>query len=151
MDKTGKLLLPKFYKYLGFVSEGMVAFQADSLAGFMTPLGQALIKPAFHFAKEFKGGLAPVMDAKGLWGYTDKTGKVVIPFQFNGAEPFEGQLARVTQKQSASQSLWGLVDRKGTIQAPITYKSLFAANDQGIRVASTLEYNEILLNAQGSP
>lgn len=155
IDKTGKHVLPKFYKYLSDVSEGLLVFQGDSLTGFMTPQGQVVIKPAFSFAEGFQSGLAPVRNDQSQWGYIDKTGKLAIPFQFDVAEPFSGNTARVGKKgpsvsrSSGPVTSWGLIDTKGALITPMQYKMILNPDKQGLRIARNTSDQYLLLGAQG--
>ena len=57
---------------------------------------------------DFAGGLQPVRNAEGRWGYIDLDGNVVIPFVYSCAESFDGPLAKVRLGDQV-----GYIDKSG--------------------------------------
>lgn len=74
IDREGHYIIPEIYDYsTGDFSEGLAAICRDHLCGYMGVDGNWVIKPAFQFAYEFRGGLAHV----DYRTYIDKTGKII--------------------------------------------------------------------------
>lgn len=57
---------------------------------------------------DFAGGLQPVRNAEGRWGYIDLDGNVVIPFVYSCAKSFDGPLAKVRMGDQV-----GYIDKSG--------------------------------------
>ncbi|MBO9658205.1 MAG: WG repeat-containing protein, partial [Chitinophagaceae bacterium] len=68
VDNKGTLYAPRF-EMQPIVREGMIAFQKDSLWGYMDKTGKVLIKPAYKRANGFMEGLAAVQTDEKLWGF----------------------------------------------------------------------------------
>ena len=69
--------------------------------GFISKDGSRISKIRFQNARDFREGLAAVMDPKNMqWGYINKSGKLVIPYQFEDAFSFSESLA-VVKKNNA--------------------------------------------------
>lgn len=69
--------------------------------GFINLNGLRISKTKFQNARDFKDGLAAVMDSKNmLWGYMNESGKIAIPFLFEEAFSFSEDAA-VVKKNGA--------------------------------------------------
>lgn len=65
---------------------GWIAYRAGKKWGYVTPMGQEIIRPTYEDAKSFSQGYAAVK-LNGKWGYIDKTGELIIPCTFLDAGP----------------------------------------------------------------
>lgn len=108
-----KFVLKDVLKASGF-SEGLAVVKQNNLYGFIDKAGTFVIKPQFGYARDFKEGLAVVLDPKnkgngnGL-GFIDKTGKIVIKYQFSLTGDFSEGVAFATN----DYKLYGYIDKNG--------------------------------------
>jgi hypothetical protein len=120
MDKTGKMVLPFKYVFLGKYAEGVLPAKKDSLYGYIDLKGNWVIKPKYNGAEAFNHGLAAVSKGPFLeekWGFINHEGKVVIPLtiysNFAYTKPMEfwnGVVACYVEKD-----VFGYINRQGKV------------------------------------
>jgi hypothetical protein len=110
IDSTGKVVIEPKFEYHPFfyedefphISEGLVAFEKDSLFGFFDTLGNVVIEPHFTYACDFVNGFARVNVGGmvddygdgwlgvfgGKWGYINKKGSFIFVPQME--DDYEG-------------------------------------------------------------
>ena len=77
-DKTGQVVIPCQWKWIGDFSEGLAMVQdEDDKCGYIDKTGQVVIPCQWRDAWDFREGLAKVQDVEGYWHKIDKTGQVV--------------------------------------------------------------------------
>jgi hypothetical protein len=104
------------YAGCGRPAEGLVAVRVGDAWGYVDLQGKPVVKPAFAWAGEFSGGLAPARDATGRCGYVDRSGAFVVPPRWRTCDPFAGALARVdVAEHAADAEHWVFVDRAGKV------------------------------------
>ena len=64
---------------------------------FIDKSGKEVISVIYEHAGRFSDGLAPVCNAKSMWGYVNKNGKEVIGFKYSSADPFSDGVANVVK------------------------------------------------------
>lgn len=83
MDKTGKLVLPCTFEFIGKFSEGLAPAKKGDKYGFIDIKGNWIIKPEYTGAEAFHNGLAAVSKGpsayEATWGFIDAKGKIIIP------------------------------------------------------------------------
>lgn len=79
-------------------------------ASYLTRDGQVVLTVPAPNTGEFAEGLAPIGDARGLWGYMDRTGKTVIEPQFDDVGRFSEGVAAVEVKNH-----WEYIDKTGAV------------------------------------
>lgn len=100
--------------------------------GYVDGTGKMVIKPQFHRAEQFAGGVAAVEDDQGRWGFIDSSGRTVIGFHFDYAESFSEGLAAVVIHQR-----FGYIDHRGVFQIPpqFAYAGNFSEGMALVRVS----------------
>ena len=87
IDKTGKVVIPCQWEYIGDFSEGLARVEDENKKfGYIDKAGQIVIPCQWNGAGDFSEGLASVKDENGKRGFIDKTGNVVIPCQWDYVE-----------------------------------------------------------------
>ena len=87
----------------------------NSKIGFINKSGDFIIKPQFHYAKDFKEGMAPVK-LRGLWGFVNRKGQIVVKFKYADVYDFSEGLARVR-----SNGKCGFIDKSGKEVIPLIF------------------------------
>lgn len=77
---------------------------------YLTPEGKVVLTVATPNTGRFAEGLAPIANARGLWGYMDRTGKIVIEPQFDDVSRFSEGVAAVEFKEQ-----WEYIDKAGAV------------------------------------
>ncbi len=101
IDKSGKIIVPVNYKYMGEkYKEGLIKFSnGGASGGFLDVDGNIVLEHKYHGFNDFSDGLVKVSNASyGNIGYMDKTGKLVIPIKFKEGNDFSEGLAFVRKK-----------------------------------------------------
>ena len=86
--------------------------------------------------KDFKEGLAPVMNDEEFWGFVDDTGKLVIPCRYRQVGSFSEGLAYV----SDDYQFYGYIDKTGRLVIPMDFKE--AGNFENGKADVTTENNK---------
>lgn len=89
IDRTGKLVLPYEYSFIGDRSEGMCAYAAAGGSGYVDPeTGVGFESPYAACTEFFSSGYAAAYSVdSGLWGYLGREGKLAVPLEFEYAGP----------------------------------------------------------------
>jgi hypothetical protein len=99
IDKTGKLVIPLQFDFVGDFREGLARVKVKGSLGYINKLGKFVIVTKLNaksdLIDDFSEGMARI-EVNGKSGYIDKTGKQVIPPQFDWAREFKDGLARVS-------------------------------------------------------
>jgi len=88
-----------------------------SKVGFINKSGNFVVKPKYHYAKDFKEGMAPVK-LRGAWGFVNTKGQLAVKLKYAEVYGFSGGLARVYSK-----SKYGFIDKSGKEIIPIIYEN----------------------------
>ena len=138
-SKTGQVIIPMEYNWLGEMQEDKISFLENSKYGFMNVRREVIIPPAFDRATHFSEGLAAVnLDRK--WGYIDGTGKWKIKAEYERALPFEKGLAFVAIRDKNRRLLWGAIDKKGLIRIPLIHQSIRIVHEQWLLAQNERSY-----------
>ena len=86
--------------------------------------------------KDFKEGLAPVMNDEEFWGFVDETGKLVIPCRYRQVGSFSEGLAYVSE----DYQFYGYIDKTGRLVIPMDFKE--AGNFENGKADVTTENNK---------
>ena len=97
--------------------------------------GQA-VGQKWRSMKDFKEGLAPVMNDEEFWGFVDETGKLVIPCRYRQVGSFSEGLAYV----SDDYQFYGYIDKTGRLVIPMDFKE--AGNFENGKADVTTENNK---------
>lgn len=101
IDKSGKIIVPVNYKYMGEkYKEGLIKFSnGGASGGFLDVDGNIVLEHKYHGFNDFSDGLVKVSNASyGNIGYMNKTGKLVVPIKFKEGNDFSEGLAFVRKK-----------------------------------------------------
>jgi hypothetical protein len=123
-DATGKLQIPFEYKYLGYASEGLIAFSKEKGYGFIDKKNNVVIPALYRSASGFKNGLACVSLLDSVYyGYIDKNNKWIIKPKYLRGGDFNGQYAVVfkTRNYTLSSDNGGVIDKSGKEIIPLEY------------------------------
>jgi hypothetical protein len=108
VDKTGKIILPLTYEYLGTHKDGLLNFKQDNRYGFIDQTGKMVIPNVYSIATTFGNGLAPALLPDTMkYGYINKQNKMVIPAIYADAYPFVDGYARVYKSKGISVNKTG--------------------------------------------
>ena len=97
--------------------------------------GQA-VGQKWRSMKDYKEGLAPVMNDEEFWGFADETGKLVIPCRYRQVGSFSEGLAYV----SDDYQFYGYIDKTGRLVIPMDFKE--AGNFENGKADVTTENNK---------
>ena len=86
--------------------------------------------------KDYKEGLAPVMNDEEFWGFVDETGKLVIPCRYRQVGSFSEGLAYVSE----DYQFYGYIDKTGRLVIPMDFKE--AGNFENGKADVTTETNK---------
>lgn len=124
VDKTGKIIIPIQYKFLGTASEGFICFSKDKGYGFIDKNNKEVIPAIYRSASVFKSGLAcmSLLDSTN-YGYIDKNNKWIIPPKFLRGNDFKDNFAVVftTRNYSLNSDNAGVIDKTGKEIVPLKY------------------------------
>ena len=124
VDKTGKIIIPIQYKFLGTPSEGFICFSKDKGYGFIDKNNKEVIPAIYRSASVFKSGLAcmSLLDSTN-YGYIDKNNKWIIPPKFLRGNDFKDNFAVVftTRNYSLNSDNAGVIDKTGKEIVPLKY------------------------------
>lgn len=127
IDKTGKLMVPIQYKYLGNASEGLLCFSRERGYGFIDKNNKEVIAPIYRSAVAFKSGLACVslLDST-YYGYIDKKNNWVIKPKYLRGGDFKDNYAVVftTRNYTLGSDNGGVVDKTGKEIIPLKYDNI---------------------------
>jgi hypothetical protein len=127
IDKTGKLVVPIQYKYLGNASEGLLCFSRDKGYGFIDKNNKEVIAPMYRSAVAFKSGLACVslLDST-YYGYIDKKNNWVVKPKYLRGGDFKDNYAVVftTRNYTLSSDNAGVIDKTGKEIIPLKYDNI---------------------------
>jgi hypothetical protein len=101
IDRSGVVVIPPKFSYVGVFSEGKAPASLDGTAyGYIDKSGEMVIAPKYGFAGSFSQGLAPVR-TDGGWGYINSSGDMSIPARFGIAREFSEGLAFVREGETS--------------------------------------------------
>lgn len=124
VDKTGRLVIPIQYKYLGNASEGLICFSRDKGYGYIDRNNKEVIAPLYRSSASFKSGLACVslLDSN-YYGYIDKNNKWIITPKYLRGSNFKGNNAIVftTRNYTLNSDNAGVIDKDGNVIVPLEY------------------------------
>ena len=127
IDKTGKLVVPIQYKYLGNASEGLLCFSRERGYGFIDKNNKEVIAPIYRSAVAFKSGLACVslLDST-YYGYIDKKNNWVIKPKYLRGGDFKDNYAVVftTRNYTLGSDNGGVIDKTGKEIIPLKYDNI---------------------------
>lgn len=103
IDKTGKLVIPMEYQYVGLIYEGLINVQKDNKFGFINIKNEMVIPAIYNDASAFGDGLAPVALEEGKHGYINKENVFVIAPQYVDADNFRDGYAVVYKSKGGSK------------------------------------------------
>jgi hypothetical protein len=107
IDRNGKRLTDKVFRFISGFSEGLSAAGNGGKTGFIDKKGEFVIPPQFDGAGRFSEGLASA-NKNSKDGYIDKKGNFVIFPRFDWAEEFSEGFALVAEGQKT-----GYIDKTG--------------------------------------
>ncbi|MBC7553099.1 MAG: WG repeat-containing protein, partial [Taibaiella sp.] len=87
IDRTGKLVIPCTYDFIGFFNEGLAVAQIGEKYGYIDKEGKQIVPFIYDSAEEFTDGLAIVEKKSGM-GMINKAGELVIPCKYQALSPF---------------------------------------------------------------
>lgn len=131
-DKTGKLIIPLQYKYLGNVSEDLICFSRDKAYGYIDKNNKEIIAPMYRSAASFKSGLACVsLIDSTYYGYIDKKNNWIIKPKYLRGNDFKGNYAVVftTKNYSLNSDNGGVIDKTGKEIIPLEYDNVTIEDD----------------------
>ena len=132
IDKTGKLIIPCQYDWLGTLSQGLIPFEATSQngeprVGYIDQTGKVIIPARFKDAREFGNDLAPATENGRDWGFIDKTGNFILPPIYAKAQPFKDGFALVYFKPDAKFEAETTLPSE--LMSPVRYRDLGLINE----------------------
>lgn len=109
INTKGELVIDTIYPYLQSVGNDRLLYKLKdsdwTYAGLMDTQGNIITEQNIYLGGENffgDGGLMPVRNNQGLYGYIDKNGIVQIPYQYAYADPFYGEYAWVWKSTTMS-------------------------------------------------
>lgn len=127
IDKTGKLIIPIQYKFLGNLSENLICFSREKGYGFIDKNNKEVIPPLYRSASVFKSGLACVsfLDST-YYGYIDKNNKWIISPKYIRGGDFNGNYAVVnaTRNYTLNSDNAGVINKAGKEIIPMKYDNI---------------------------
>lgn len=109
IDAKGEVVaaLDEDYQYFMLPLEEIIAFSDGKYAGLMDTNGNILLPLSKKLMMDlyqsdvplFSGGIQPVQNVTGKWGYIDLTGSVVIACSYESASPAYGGIIYVKEKE----------------------------------------------------
>lgn len=125
VDTKGTLYAPR-YPREPILREGLIAFEQDSLFGFMDVQGKVVIKPTYKRANGFVEGLAAVQNHEKLWGFINRKGEMVIKPTFMSTSYFNDGVAVVYLGKDAFDynKQCGVIDKTGKLIIPFEKRNI---------------------------
>ncbi|NNK80553.1 MAG: WG repeat-containing protein, partial [Flavobacteriales bacterium] len=114
----GEMAVPFIYDELGNANHGLMAFERDSLSGYVDWDGKEQFSRLFEFASDFNEGYATVR-VEGLYGAIDTTGSYTIPALYDWIEASGSKLSRVRKGE-----LYGVYEHGYQMRIPLKYRKL---------------------------
>lgn len=109
INTKGELVIDTIYPYLQSVGNDRLLYKLKdsdwTYAGLMDTQGNIITEQNIYLGGENffgDGGLMPVRNNQGLYGYINKNGIVQIPYQYAYADPFYGEYAWVWKSTTMS-------------------------------------------------
>ncbi|MBO4362295.1 MAG: WG repeat-containing protein [Paludibacteraceae bacterium] len=109
INTKGEVVIDTIYPYLQSVGNDRLLYKLKdsdwTYAGLMDTQGNIITEQNIYLGGENffgDGGLMPVRNNQGLYGYIDKNGIVQIPYQYAYADPFYGEYAWVWKSTTMS-------------------------------------------------
>lgn len=125
MDKTGAIVIPTIYDYVGDFKDGLVFVIKDDKCGYIDKTGKEVIPLIYDHVGEFEDGLAKVKN-NFKYGYIDKTGTIVVPIKYDFISDFKEGLAYFQVKGNSSREYkYGYVDKTGNEVIPPIYRHAY--------------------------
>jgi len=125
MDKTGAIVIPTIYDYVGDFKDGLVFVIKDDKCGYIDKTGKEVIPLIYDHVGEFEDGLAKVKN-NFKYGYIDKTGTIVVPIKYDSIGKFKEGLAYFLVKgNSWREYKYGYVDKNGNEVIPPIYRHAY--------------------------
>ncbi|GAB2828618.1 WG repeat-containing protein [Ferruginibacter profundus] len=136
VDKTGKLIIPVEYDYLGRCAEGLLNFRKDDSYGFINKQNKVVIPNLYKNASNFSDGLAPACLKDAIqYGYINTKNVFVIAPQYAYAENFYGGYAGVYKsKGSRGGDEMGLINTSGKMIIEPLYENVSVKRKGGVFV-----------------
>lgn len=104
---------PFIYDYCGIYNEGLLPAELNGWYGFIDKAGKVVIPFEYNNAKEFRNGLAPVVETDGMWSFIDKTGHNVLVTEYKDVHRFcEG---RAFVQDEFNSWYFGFIDENGNV------------------------------------
>ncbi|MGG9960190.1 WG repeat-containing protein [Ferruginibacter sp. SUN106] len=108
IDKTGKVIIPVEYDYLGRSAEGLLNFRKDDAYGFINKQNKVVIPNLYKNASDFGDGLAPAcLKDAAQYGYINAKNVFVIAPQYAYAENFYAGYAGVYKSKGSRSRAQG--------------------------------------------
>lgn len=127
MNRSGQLLTPIKYEYIGIMSEGMAKIKLGNHMGYIDKNGKEVIPAKFPwpewtdkvYESNFSEGLAMVYTEKNSdghykIGYIDKSGNMVLKTPYYSGEDFSEGIAEVRFSKDDEEYL-GYIDKNGKL------------------------------------
>ena len=153
IDKTGKLIVPDTFVYLGVCRNGLMCFKQNGKYGYLNKQAKIAIPAMYARAEYFSDGLAlaQLTDTSKI-GYINTENKFVIEPKYVFAESFyQGYAAIYTSKKfysmkngNVNSDKVGIIDNKGKVVIPIIYETVSLKKPGGIFVVSIGEKNGLI-------
>lgn len=127
INKSGKML-SELYQFAYPFSEGLAIVIIENKISVINASFEVLfelpVKPAFqdnNYGEQFSGGLLPIKNSEGKWGYIDNTGDLAIRPNFIYPGKFNGNYA-YTRTEDIDRNEWIIIDKSGatisTVEIP---------------------------------
>ena len=150
IDKTGKIIIPPNFDFVGDFSGGLARVQIKGKWGFIDETGKIIVEPAFDFAEDFSEGLAavamrPRKNGYPAWGYIDRSGVFIVRPQYSKAGAFSfGRAVIVALKENK----WGVITQTGQIVVKPRYKFVSTYSEGLAAIQVGEKYGYINLEGQ---
>ncbi|MEP6674913.1 MAG: WG repeat-containing protein [Ferruginibacter sp.] len=103
VDKTGNIVIPLEYEFLGDSYDGLMNFKKDEGYGFIDQKNTVIIPALYSNISNFGNGLAPVLvKTENKYGYIDRNNKLIVPAKYEAAENFYQGYAAVQRKKAVT-------------------------------------------------
>ncbi len=130
MDKSGHVLFPPTYEFIGEFCDGMAEVVSGGKGGFINAKGELVIPLQFSACYPFRGGLAEVMSFDKKRGLIDTSGRFISPLG-DSVPLFVGGYY-----ESMKDNFVGLIDKTGAWILPPVYSSIQVVPEQMLAIVS---------------